>query len=202
MKLIHIINEQKGERKMKKKLGMIFAALLLVVLTACGTSDEDTNEQTDNTDDEVNMEDEPEQSDQTDDTDDEATEDQESSDPADDESIEEDDKNTKMKELEFAEFELEVEYDDDKEYEAEIEKKPSGEYKSELEDELTNTHLKGDEAFDHIYPILEKLSFGKDAPMDEVIDETLQAFELDANYDEFEIEVTFHDGTELEYEDK
>lgn len=183
MKLIHIIHEQKGERKMKKKLGMIFATLLLVVLTACGTSDEDTNEPTDNTDDE-------------------ATEDQESSDPADDESIEEDDKNTKMKELEFAEFELEVEYDDDKEYEAEIEKKPSGEYKSELEDELTNTHLKGDEAFDHIYPILEKLSFGKDAPMDEVIDETLQAFELDANYDEFEIEVTFHDGTELEYEDK
>lgn len=180
---------------MKKQWKVVLAALFIVVLAACGTSDEETNEATDtNKEEEIDI-DENETDDGT-----------EQSDPveeeATDDATEEDDKNEKMKQLDFAEFELEVEYNDDQEYEAEIEKNSSGEYKSELEDELTNQHLKGDEAFDHIYPILEKVSIQQDATQEEVIKEVLEAFDLDSDYDEFEVEITFHDGTELEYEDK
>ncbi len=67
---------------------------------------------------------------------------------------------------------------------------------------MTNTHLRGDEAFEQIYSQLEQVTLDKDSSKEEVIDTILQAFELDSDYDEFEVELIFHDGTKLEYEDK
>lgn len=108
----------------------------------------------------------------------------------------------KMAELGFAEFEVEIDYADDKEYEADIEKRANGDYKVEVEDELTNTFLKGQDAFDHLYPILQKLEINPDSTKEEVISTVLDAFGLEENYVEFEVDIVFSDGTKLEYEDE
>lgn len=108
----------------------------------------------------------------------------------------------KMAELGFAEFKVEIDYADDKEYKADIEKRANGDYKVEVEDELTNTFLKGQDAFDHLYPILQKLEINSDSTKEEVISTVLDAFGLEENYVEFEVDIVFSDGTKLEYEDE
>lgn len=111
-----------------------------------------------------------------------------------------DEKTEKMNDIGISEFELEVEYTNG-EYEAEIEKSSSGEYEAELEDELDNNNLKGDEAFNHIYDLVKKVDVNSDSSEKEVYDEFLNAFDLTDDYDEIEIEITFEDGSELEYEE-
>lgn len=111
-----------------------------------------------------------------------------------------DEKADKMNDIGMSEFELEVEYTNG-EYEAEIEKSSSGEYEAELEDELDNNNLKGDEAFNHIYDLVKKVDVNSDSSEKEVYDEFLNAFDLTDDYDEIEIEITFEDGSELEYEE-
>lgn len=170
--------------------------MLIGILAACGTDDNDdtsVNEQSET----------PAEQEDTGGTDDGMTETEDENNPNtnEDTTQDTDDKNEKMEQLEFAEIDLDVEYDDNKDYNAEIEKKSSGEYKSELEDELNNQYLKGDEAFNHIYPMAEKLNINSDSTKEEVIKEILQAFELEENYREFEVEIIFHNGTKVEFED-
>src|SRR5699024_1069615 len=102
----------------------------------------------------------------------------------------------------FTELELEVSYENDKEYEADIDRKEGGHYKVELEDELNGVDLKGMEAFEELYPIIENLSIEKNAHQDDVIEHTLNVFGLDDNYRKFELEIQFNDGMEAEYKDK
>lgn len=181
---------------MKKTMVTFLSFMLIGILAACGTDDNDdtsVNEQSET----------PAEQEDTSGTEDDMAETEDENDPNTNEDSTQaaDDKNEKMKQLEFAEIDLEVEYADNKDYDAEIEKRSSGEYKSELEDELNNQYLKGDEAFNHIYPIVEKLNINPDSTKDEVIKEILQAFELEENYREFEVEIIFHDGTKVEFED-
>lgn len=173
---------------------MIVVSLLIVVLGACGTLDDETDESTNPSDEDIEVDDNE--------ATDELQSDSDVTNSKEESHSDENDKNAKMQKLDFAEFDLELEYHDDKEYEAEIDKSSSGEYKAELKDELTNTHLRGDEAFEQIYSQLEQVTLDKDSSKEEVIDTILQAFELDSDYDEFEVELIFHDGTKLEYEDK
>lgn len=105
-----------------------------------------------------------------------------------------------MEALNYTEFELEVEYADDQAYEAKI-KNEDGQLKAELEDKRTNIDIKGRVAFDEIYPIVHSLTIEQSTAKEAAIDEILQAFDLDANYEEFELEITFPDGTEIEFED-
>lgn len=111
-----------------------------------------------------------------------------------------DEKEEKMKDIGMTEFELEVEYADG-EYEAEIEKSSSGAYEAELEDELDNNNLKGDEAFNHIYDLVKNVDINPDSNENEVYEEFLNAFDLEDDYDEIEVEITFDDGSEVEYEE-
>ena len=106
-----------------------------------------------------------------------------------------------MGKLDFREFELEVSYGKNKEYEAEIDL-DNGVYTSELEDELNGVHLKGKVAFDTIYPIVEMLTIDKTTNKTEVIKQILAAFELNDDYDKFEVEITFNDNSKIEFEDK
>lgn len=184
---------------MKKSLMFAMSILLVGFLAACGGSNNNTDDAP--TDSEQNEEVQKDKGNDVIDSN-KDTDDSDTTNKDDDATNGPSDKDAKMKDLEFAEIELEVEYNNGEQYEAEIEKKSSGEYTSELDDEINNTHLKGDEAFDHIYSLLEKITITKDTSKDEVIDQILQAFELDGDYDEFEVEITFHDGTEMEYEDK
>ena len=109
----------------------------------------------------------------------------------------------KMADLGYREFELEVSYGENKEYEAEIERnKKSNAIEVKIEDELNGLEVKGKEAFKLLYPRLKKLAIKRRTPKREAIRKALRAFSLPASYEKFEIEITFKDGTKLEFEDR
>lgn len=181
---------------MKKVLITAFSILLIAVLAACGSTDDKgdvSNPPKDVTDDQQTNENGLNDSQNNDITNNGA---------ATDETNDKLDINEKMKELSFAEIELNVEYSEKEEYEAEVEKKSTGEYKAEVEDDITNIYLKGEEAFEHLHPILQGLNINSDSTKQEVIDAVLESFDLADDYKEFEVEITFQDGTKMEYEDK
>src|SRR5699024_1279993 len=104
----------------------------------------------------------------------------------------------KLNELNIAEFELEIEYSGNKEYNAEIDKKDDGSYQVTIKNELSNTSLTGQEAFDDLYPRLQDLHVHSDSNQDDLVQQVLQAFDLPSDYEEFEIEIEFSDGKKLE----
>ncbi|GEM_PF-2080778 len=112
-----------------------------------------------------------------------------------------DDMKEKMDKLAYDEFELEVDYGKDKEYEIEIEQ-DKGIIESTVEDELTNRNLNGQEAFDDIYPKLEKLTITETTSKEEAIEQALDAFGLKDDYVKFDMEITMPDGKKLTFEDK
>lgn len=97
----------------------------------------------------------------------------------------------------FTHFELDVDYSEDRDFDVEYENEQDG-IEAEIEDDLNNSHLKGDEAFEVLRPIFEQLKFDQNTADDEVISEVISAFEIDDNYEKFELEVTFSDGTTKE----
>ncbi|QFF98052.1 hypothetical protein PB01_04035 [Psychrobacillus glaciei] len=105
-----------------------------------------------------------------------------------------------MDELDYAEFELEVDYGKNKEYELEIEQ-DNGIVEAKLEDELNNVNLKGQEAFDEIYPRLKKLTISKDTSKEDAIQQALDVFDLEKDYVKFDMEITFQDNTKASFED-
>ena len=61
--------------------------------------------------------------------------------------------------------------------------------------------LRGDEAYSYLQPYLSQLTFTQDSTDEEVISEVAEVFELDRNYKELELDVTFADGTKKSYRD-
>lgn len=108
--------------------------------------------------------------------------------------------NTEQELFPFTSFDLDVKYDGNREFDVDYENDREG-MEAELKDEINNEHLRGDEAFERIRPIFESFTFTKDTPMEEVISEVLQAFNLEDNYIEFDLDIDFSDGTERDYED-
>lgn len=108
----------------------------------------------------------------------------------------------RMDELDYAEFELEVEYAGETEYEAELETKSVGTVKAKIEDELNHVEKNGTEAFDELYPLVQKLTITQQTNKEEAISEVLKTFNLPTDYTKFDLEITFNDGTKIEFEDK
>lgn len=100
----------------------------------------------------------------------------------------------------FTKFELEVEYDNNVKYEADYEAEGNGE--AEIEDDLNEVSLKGDEAYTELSPRLEQLNFDSNSDDQEVISQVMEVFGLQDDFKEFELEVTFEDGTKKKYEEK
>ena len=98
----------------------------------------------------------------------------------------------------FAEFNLEVDYSPNVKYDASFEKDVDG-IEASIEDQVNNIHLRGNEAFDKLNPILEKLTFDASTPNEQVIEQVLSTFGLDSNYVEFELDLLYTDGTQKEY---
>src|SRR5699024_11459412 len=71
-----------------------------------------------------------------------------------------------------------------KEYEVEIELESDGTYTAEIEDDLNDEYIKGQEAFDKLYPMVKALDVNPDSSKDDVFDQVLSAFDLDSDYDE------------------
>src|SRR5690606_42112483 len=107
-----------------------------------------------------------------------------------------------MDEIDNVEFELEVEYGGDKEYEAELETNSAGTVEAKIEDELNHVEKNGSEAFDELYPLVQKLTITQQTNKDEAIGEVLKTFNLPADYTKFDLEITFKDGTKIEFEDR
>ncbi|GAB4074905.1 hypothetical protein GCM10028778_24080 [Barrientosiimonas marina] len=200
---------------MTKRLTQLFSVLLLALfLTACGGNNADDNNADDNSQDNSDQEEMADNGD--DDTDDSDTNDGDMNNTNDntsdnannttDNNQTNSDQNMidKMGKLDYAEFEMEADYGNNNEYAAEIEQdKNKNMIESDLEDEVNdNVDTMGQEAFDKIYPNVKKLTIDRDTSKQDAIDETLKAFSLDSDYKEFEMEITFQDGTKLAFEDK
>ncbi|PIC64847.1 hypothetical protein CSV79_04290 [Sporosarcina sp. P13] len=107
-----------------------------------------------------------------------------------------------MDKLSFKEIDVDVSYGKDIEYEAEIEQDNNEPLEAKVEDELNSVHLKGQEAFDELYPKIQQLQLTKDSTNEEAIDQVLKAFGLESNYEKFELEIHFNDGSKLDVEDR
>lgn len=100
----------------------------------------------------------------------------------------------------FKEFELDVDYKGtNQDYEVEYDTL-EGKTEASIEDSINNKNLHGDEAMTELTPLFEQLTFNRDTPQAEVIQEVLKVFNLKDNYQEFDLEVTFEDGTKKQYE--
>ncbi|MGM9945000.1 MAG: YusW family protein [Lysinibacillus sp.] len=98
----------------------------------------------------------------------------------------------------FSSFDLDVEYDQFKSFEVEYENEASG-MEAKIKDELNNRKISGDEAFQELQSRFEQFKFDASTSEQDVINEVLKSFELSDNYNEFELDVQFADGTEKEY---
>ncbi|MBO1581732.1 YusW family protein [Bacillus sp. XF8] len=103
--------------------------------------------------------------------------------------------------LNFNEFSLDTDYQDTKkDYEADYKNKANEkQMEAKIEDHKTDAKLTGDEAVTKLGPLLQKLKFDKDTPDQEVIDQVVDVFQLDKDYQKFDLEVVFSDGTKKEY---
>lgn len=112
------------------------------------------------------------------------------------------DMQNQMDDLDYAEFNLEVEYANHTEYEIELEKNSNNSVDAEIKDSINNVNLRGAEAFNELYPLVQELTINQQTVKEEAISETLKTFNLDEAYNKFELEITFKDGTKIEFEDK
>ncbi|MEY8350410.1 YusW family protein [Bacillus cereus] len=103
--------------------------------------------------------------------------------------------------LNFNEFSLDTDYQDTKkDYEADYKNKAADKkMEAKIEDHKTDVKFTGDEAITKLSPLLQKLKFDKDTPDQEVIDQVVDVFQLDKDYQKFDLEVVFSDGTKKEY---
>ena len=100
--------------------------------------------------------------------------------------------------FDFTEFSLDVDYSATKEFEVEYENDQSG-VEASYKDDINNERLYGNDAYGKIESMFKSFKFDKNTSDDEVISEVLKAFNLPEDYQQFELEVRFADGTEKEY---
>lgn len=177
---------------MKKTALLIGSLMLIIFLAACGSDDDNDKAPNDTKQD-------TEESDNSNQKDEKA--DEEDSDSSNQANSEEDMK-TKMDKLDYTEIELEVDYGKNKEYEIELEQDENETIKAKIEDDINDEFLKDSEAFNKLYPMVKKLSIDQDTNKEDAIKDVLDVFDLEDDYDEFELDITFNDGEELKFEDK
>lgn len=188
-----------------KRLFLLMATLLLTVfLTACGTQNNEDDTNADQADDgTMNNESQDNDNNTDDQNDDENMDDKDNSTANNNETdaTSDDDMKQKMDEIDYTDFQLEVDYGKNKEYEAEIEQ-DNNQIEADLEDEVNNVDVNGEEAFNKLFPKVKKLTIDANTNKDDAIMEVLKVFDLDTDYNKFELELTFKDGKKVEFEDK
>lgn len=170
-----IKNESRSDRKMKRFFQLMGMLILTIAIVGCNQTEDQEGTEISNSDNEAVGEES---------TDTTAL----------------DEMTKKMDKLDYSDFELEVKYEDDIEYEAELEQ-GNNSINAEIDDELNDVNIKGEEAFNKLFPKIEQLTIEQNTEKDAAIDEVLNVFDLDTNYIKLELEVTFNDGVKLEYED-
>lgn len=107
-----------------------------------------------------------------------------------------------MEEIDYIDFELEVQYQNDQEYEVELEQKSDQSTKAKIEDEVNNINKVGEDAFNDLYPLVKQLTITQQTSKEEAIQEILTVFDLPEDYVKFDLEIKFKDGTKIEFEDR
>lgn len=166
---------------MKKIILLIFSSILLLGFVGCSSNEENSKEPVEN-DTVVETE-------------------ENTNDDSDTESEDTKEENSTSDSFNFTDFELEVDYAENKEYEAEYELN-NGSIEAEIEDDLNNVKLKDEEAFNKLKPMLEELNIEQDTPKEDAINEALTVFELPDDYIKFDLEITFENGTKIEFKDE
>ncbi|MCM3088299.1 YusW family protein [Bhargavaea ginsengi] len=105
----------------------------------------------------------------------------------------------KMQALDYTEFELEVEYDNDEEYEAQLELKSDNSVVAGYEDDMNGIKKQGIEAFNDLYPLVEQLELTPSSNQEEEIRKVLSTFSLPDDFSDFSLELRFSDGTKHEF---
>ena len=108
----------------------------------------------------------------------------------------------KMDEIEYVDFGLSVDYANHREYEVELEKNRDNSVEAEIDDTLNNVKKKGTDAFNELYPLVKQLTITQQTSKADALQEVMKVFNLPADYQEFEMEVRFKDGTKIEFEDR
>lgn len=99
----------------------------------------------------------------------------------------------------FKEVDVDIQYTNDRDYEFEI-SRDDGKIEASVEDDLSGSELKGREAFDFIFDRMKDLSIDRNTSFDSLADQIVGSFKLDSDYVKFDVEITFQDGTKLEYD--
>ncbi|MCR1834787.1 YusW family protein [Oceanobacillus caeni] len=180
---------------MKRILFLASIFILALTLVACGGNNNDNNDTTTNQGADVTNN----ENQDTNEADDKAGND--TNDTATNNNNGTEDMRAKMDELNYDDFELSVKYDGDKEYEASLEKNQDGSVEADLEDEINGVDIHGQEAFDEVYPKVKELTIEQNTNKDDAIQQALDAFSLESNYKEIELEIKFKDGTKIEFKD-
>ncbi|WP_077358502.1 YusW family protein [Virgibacillus halodenitrificans] len=177
------------------KISVLFITALFI--TACGQTENENADKNNNT------AESEEQSNQTEEMENEENQDTEGDSNEQQSSIDADkeDINKKLEDIDYNEFELEVNYPNNKEYEAEIEY-DNKQLTANLNNEFEDNNLNGKAAFDQLYPNVTKLTINKDTNKEQAVKEILDTFDLDKEYLDFEVQLTLKDGTTIEYEDE
>ena len=100
--------------------------------------------------------------------------------------------------FDFTHFSLDVDYGGARDFDVEYENEQSG-VEASYEDNVNNEQLHGNDAYDRMESVFQSFKFNKDTSEDEVIKEVLNAFNLPEDYQKFDLEIRFADGTEKEY---
>jgi len=192
---------------MKRPFLLMATLLLIVFLAACGTQNNDEANNADQADEgTMNNEDQNNDNNTDDQNDDENMDNENNTTDNNNETdaTSNDDMKQKMDELDYTDFELEVDYGDNKEYEAkiEIDDDDNNRVEADLEDDINGVDINGQEAFNKIHPKVKKLTIDANTSKKDAIMEALKAFDLDPDYNKFELELTFKDGKKVEFEDK
>jgi hypothetical protein len=99
----------------------------------------------------------------------------------------------------FSKFDLEVDYKGlNNDYEADYENE-NDEIEAKVDDNINDEHLNGDKAFNKLSSKFKKLNFDQRTPDEDVKKEVIDAFGLKKDFQSFELEVRFSNGTEKEY---
>ncbi|WP_164525489.1 YusW family protein [Siminovitchia acidinfaciens] len=103
----------------------------------------------------------------------------------------------------YRKFDLEIVYAPDMEYDFEYEEKNAeqGQYRAELNDSVHDKKLKGVEAFQTLYTLMQDVRIDENTTKEDAIQQIFDAFQLDTNYTKFELDYTMKNGKEIEFED-
>ncbi|MCP3031643.1 YusW family protein [Halobacillus sp. A1] len=98
----------------------------------------------------------------------------------------------------FTSFHLKVDYREDLTFTVNYEIDPANQIKANIE-ELNNVELRDEEAFNQLSTTFNGFTFNEYTKEDEVIDEVIETFDLDPDFNTFELAVEYENGERNSY---